>query len=66
MSVPIVHPLAVGVSVAGKKPTCACKGGNKVPVSGKILKVIKNHTGTWYYLDIGTTIKSEWVETVIA
>lgn len=66
MSASIIHPLSVGVSITGKKPTCACRGATMVPVSGKILKVIKNHTGTWYYLDAGTTIRDTWVEQVIS
>jgi len=34
-------------------------------IEGKILKTITNHSGTWYYLDIGTTVKADLIEQVI-
>ena len=61
----IKHPLALQTTVSAERSTCACKGGKRVTVTGKILKVITNHTGTWYYLDSGTTVKTDWVKSVL-
>jgi glucan-binding YG repeat protein len=35
-----------------------------VKVTGKIKKVIPNHSGTWYYLDSGSTINGQWIITI--
>ncbi len=59
------HPLTLSTIVKALKPACACAGANKfVKVSGKVLKVINNNSGIWYYLDSGTTVKADWVESV--
>lgn len=35
-------------------------------IEGTIGKVIKNHTGWWYYLsDAGSTVKSEWIQAIL-
>ena len=61
----ITHPLALQTSVIAEKASCACRGAKLITVTGKILKVINNHTGTWYYLDSGTTVKSDSVKSIL-
>lgn len=61
----VEHPLAVGQRVYAKRPTCACKAAKLEPVEGTIGKVIKNHSGYWYYLtERGITVKGDWVDNV--
>lgn len=60
----INHPLTINTFIIAEKPKCACSGGGKITVSGKILKVINNHSGIWYYLDSNTTVKSDWVKQI--
>jgi len=63
---PIQHPLEVNQRVEVDRPSCACKGAKIEKMDGTIGKVIKNHTGYWYFLsDRGITVKSEWVKAVI-
>ena len=67
MAVPVItHPLALNTHVQAVKPSCACRGAKMINVSGKVLKVIANHSGIWYYLDSGTTVKSDWINAVVA
>ena len=60
----IKHPLPLNTHLEAVKPSCACRGAKMVQVSGKILKVITNFSGIWYYLDSGVTVKSDWVKLV--
>jgi len=53
------------VRVEATKPRCPCVGGGFTTITGKVLKVIQNHSGVWYYLDSGSTVKSDWVRRVI-
>lgn len=55
----IEHPLKQGTTVEGTRSSCACRGSKQVPFKGIIKKVITNRNGTWYYLDIGVTVKSD-------
>lgn len=64
MSLPIQHPLATNVTVVATRKTCQCRGGKMEEVTGKVLKVIRNQSGFWYYLDTGITIKSDQVTQV--
>lgn len=59
------HPLPLNTKVQARVPVCACTGANTKVVIGTILKVINNHSGIWYYLDVGTTVKSTTIEKVI-
>lgn len=59
------HPLPLETKVRANKPQCACKGGGTVPVTGIIKKVINNHTGHWYYLDIGSTVQDQWITDIL-
>jgi len=65
MSIAISHPLDINVRVEATKPRCPCVGGGFTTITGKVLKVIQNHSGVWYYLDSGSTVKSDWVRRVI-
>ena len=58
------HPLALNTLVKGMKPSCQCRGAKTLPFEGKVLKVIKNHLGHWYYLDSGVTVRDQWITTV--
>lgn len=55
----IHHPLLMGTKVKGSRPSCACRGAKMIPFEGTIKKVIVNRSGTWYYIDIGVTVKAE-------
>ncbi len=61
----IKHPLSVGTHVSAVTRTCACAGGKTKIVEGKILKVITNHSGIWYYLDVGTTVKADTIQKIV-
>lgn len=61
----IHHPLAVDTKVLVNRPSCQCKGAKITQVTGTIKKIINNHKGTWYYLDIGYTVSSEWILQVV-
>lgn len=50
--------------VTANRPKCKCKGGGTEQITGIIKKIINNPTGTYYYLDIGTTIKSDWITSI--
>lgn len=60
----IQHPLAVGVKIRAMKPSCPCKNAKYEAVDGVIMKVIRNQSGYWYYLDVGTTVRSDWIKYV--
>lgn len=62
----ISHPLALGTKVIAQRRSCACKGAKTLLVEGSILKVITNHSGTWYYLSAGSTVKSDTVTSVVS
>lgn len=55
------HPLPLETKVIVNKPSCQCRGAKMQQVNGIIKKVINNHKGIWYYLDIGYTVNSEHV-----
>lgn len=55
------HPLPVGTKVVASQKTCNCSGGKMKEVTGTVLKVINNHSGIWYYLDTGGTVKADTV-----
>lgn len=61
----LAHPLALETVVKANRPSCACKNAKIETVQGKIKKVIKNQAGIWYYLDVGVTVKAEWVTEVV-
>jgi hypothetical protein len=62
MSSPVVtHPIPVDSTIEALKPICPCKGGGFEPVVGKVLKVIHNQAGYWYYLDINQTVRADRV-----
>jgi hypothetical protein len=63
---PIKHPLTLGTTVRATKPSCACRGAKMINVGGKVLKVITNHSGTWYYLDSGTTVKADMITSIVS
>lgn len=63
-NVDIVHPLPVGAIVEGTKPSCPCRNAKQIPFRGVIKKVIENHTGIWYYIDIGVTVKADNITAV--
>jgi hypothetical protein len=60
----ISHPLKEGTVVEGTRASCACRGAKQVPFKGAIKKIIANHSGVWYYLDIGITVKSDAITVV--
>ena len=65
MTVVVSHPIPVDTIVEVTKPICPCKGGGNDLVVGRILKVITNQSGFWYYLDIGITCKADRVQRII-
>lgn len=65
MTTPIKHPLPNGTKVRAKHKTCACAGGKFKDIEGTVLKTIVNHSGTWYYLNTGITVRAESVVNVV-
>lgn len=63
----IIHPLELETTVHSGKPPCSCKGPNAPweDTIGKIKKIINNHSGIWYFLSSGSTVKSDWVKKVV-
>jgi hypothetical protein len=61
---PVTHPIAIDRKVVANKPSCPCKGATYSLVEGVVKKVIHNQTGFWYYLDIGVTVRGEWIQSV--
>lgn len=61
----VSHPLPLETKILASKPSCACKGAKWSDVEGTIKKSINNNSGLWYYLDIGVTVKSDWVKTTL-
>lgn len=61
----ITHPITVNTKVKATRPRCACKGGGTEIVEGVVTKVITNQGGYWYYLNIGVTVKGEWVVQIL-
>lgn len=59
----IVHPLELNTVVVATKPPCSCKGPNAPweETVGTIKKVINNHSGVWYFLSSGSTVRSDWI-----
>ncbi len=54
--------LALDTFIIANKPVCPCKGGGTETITGHIKKVIKNTTGTWYYIqECSCTVNSEWI-----
>jgi hypothetical protein len=63
MTQPILnHPLALNTKIRAAVTGCACRGGRIEIVEGIILKVILNHTGTWYYINTGRTVKDSQIQ----
>lgn len=58
------HPIPLEKKVSAMRPSCACRNAKLERVEGVVKKVIHNQAGYWYYLDIGVTVKGDWVETV--
>ncbi len=56
-----MNNLPINTHVTANKPICPCKGGGTQQIQGTIQKIITNSTGTWYYLDNGNTISSQWI-----
>ena len=65
MSTVVSHPISIDTVIEVTKPICPCKGGGNDLVTGKVLKVITNQSGFWYYLDIGITVKADRVQRII-
>lgn len=61
----VSHPLPAETKILASKPSCPCKGATWSDVQGTIKKSISNNSGLWYYLDIGITVKSDWVKNVL-
>lgn len=63
----IVHPIELNTKVKSRKPPCACKGPNAPweETVGLVRKVINNHSGTWYFLSSGSTVRDEWITEII-
>ncbi len=61
----IAHPLKEGTRVKGSRPSCPCRGAKMIPFEGTIKKVIVNRSGTWYYVDVGVTVKADAVTEII-
>lgn len=63
----IVHPLALNTVIVSSKPPCTCKGPNAPweETKGIVRKVINNHSGVWYFLSSGSTVKSDWVREIV-
>ena len=61
----INHPLPLETTVLVNRPSCQCRGAKIQQVTGKIKKVINNHKGVWYYLDIGYTVSKDWILEVV-
>lgn len=60
----VVHPLPLETKVTAMKPSCPCKNAKYEQVTGVVKKMIQNQSGYWYYLDIGITIRGEWIQYV--
>lgn len=59
------HPIRIGATVNGLRPSCPCRGARMEPFKGIVAKVIRNQAGYWYFLtDLGITVKGEWVTLV--
>lgn len=58
----IEHPLPLETKVTAMKPSCPCKNAKYEKVVGVVKKLIHNPSGYWYYLDIGITIRGEWIQ----
>lgn len=65
MNIDIVHPLPVGKTIQGSRPSCPCRTAQMIPYKGVIKKVIENRSGVWYYMDIGATVKADSVTAVL-
>lgn len=63
----IAHPLTLNTVVISRKPPCSCHGPNApwTETKGIVRKVINNHSGTWYFLSSGSTVKSDWIKEVL-
>lgn len=61
----IQHPLPLETKVQANRPKCPCKGGGTEVIQGSIKKIIKTHTGNWYYLSTGTTVQDQWITAIL-
>ena len=58
----VIHPLALDTKITAMKPSCPCKNAKYEQVVGVVKKIIQNQSGYWYYLDIGVTIRGDWIK----
>jgi hypothetical protein len=58
----INHPIPLETSVTALRPSCPCKNAKYEEVKGVVKKIIQNQAGFWYYLDVGITIRGDWVQ----
>lgn len=61
----VQHPVNLHSTVEVENPICPCKGGGFELIQSKVMKVIQNRSGTWYYLSNGKTVKHERVTKVL-
>lgn len=61
----VSHPIPLDKVIKVNRPSCQCRGAKIETVQGKIKKVITNQAGIWYYLDIGVTVRADWVESIV-
>lgn len=60
----VSHPIPLETKVTALRPSCPCKNAKFEEVKGVIKKIIQNQAGFWYYLDIGITIRGDWISYV--
>lgn len=58
----INHPIPLETKVTAMRPSCPCKNATYEEVKGVVKKIIQNQAGFWYYLDVGITIRGDWVQ----
>jgi len=61
----VIHPLKEGTNIRAVVEKCKCVGGGTQNTFGRIIKVYKVPTGTFYQLQNGITIKSDQVQEVL-
>lgn len=60
----IAHPIPLETKVIASRPSCPCKNAKYELVTGVIKKMIQNQSGFWYYLDLGITVRGDWITQV--
>ena len=56
------HPIPLETKVTAMRPSCPCKNARYEEVKGVVKKIIQNQAGFWYYLDVGITIRGDWIQ----